>query len=106
MENLAGKELFSKLDMHSGYHNVRIKEEDQWKAVFKTHLGLFHPNVMLFSLTNFPTIFQHLTDRTLKPVKNKYGSDMCHRYMDNYLVATHNDPAVSVIIPTSAEFKP
>jgi hypothetical protein len=57
MEDLAGKELFSKLDICSGYHNVRIKEEDRWKAAFKTHLGLFHPNVMLFGLTNSPTTF-------------------------------------------------
>jgi RNase H-like domain found in reverse transcriptase/Reverse transcriptase (RNA-dependent DNA polymerase)/gag-polyprotein putative aspartyl protease len=92
MEDLAGKELFSKLDVRSGYHNVRIKEEDQWKAAFKTHLGLFHPNVMLFGLTNSPATFQRLTDRTLKPVKDKYGSDVCHGYMDDYLVATHNDP--------------
>jgi RNase H-like domain found in reverse transcriptase/Reverse transcriptase (RNA-dependent DNA polymerase) len=93
MEDLAGKELFSKLDVRSGYHNVRIKEEDWWKAAFKTHLGLFHPNVMLFGLTNSPATFQQLTDRTLKPVKDKYSSNVCHGYMDDYLVATHNDPA-------------
>jgi Reverse transcriptase (RNA-dependent DNA polymerase)/gag-polyprotein putative aspartyl protease len=86
MEDLTGKELFSKLDVRSGYHNVRIREEDRWKAAFKTHLGLFHPNVMLFGLTNSPATFQRLTDRTLKPVKDKYGSDVCHGYMDNYLV--------------------
>jgi Reverse transcriptase (RNA-dependent DNA polymerase) len=93
MEDLAGKELFTKLNVRSGYHNVKIKEEDCWKAAFKMHLGLFHPNVMLFRLTNSPATFQHLTDQTLKPVKDKYGNDVCHGYMDDYLVAMHKDPA-------------
>jgi 2-hydroxy-3-keto-5-methylthiopentenyl-1-phosphate phosphatase len=62
MENLVGKELFTKFDIHSGYHNVRIKPDDCWKAAFKTPFGLYQPNVMLYSLSNSPATFQHLAD--------------------------------------------
>jgi Reverse transcriptase (RNA-dependent DNA polymerase) len=58
LEQLEGKELFMALDICWGYNNIRIKEEDRWKAAFKTQYGLYQPNVMYFGLTNSPTTFQ------------------------------------------------
>ena len=46
------------MDVRWGYNNVRIKEEDQWKAAFITNQGLFEPRVMFFGLTNSPATFQ------------------------------------------------
>jgi hypothetical protein len=43
LEALHGKELFTALDIWWGYNNIQIKEEDQWKAAFKTPEGLFKP---------------------------------------------------------------
>jgi len=57
LTSLSGKTLFSKFDIRWGYHNIRIKEEDQWKAAFKTPRGLFIPRVMTFGLTNAPATF-------------------------------------------------
>ena len=57
LEHLQGKELFTKFDIRWGYENIRIKKEDQWKAAFKTPLGLFQPRVMFFGLTNSPATF-------------------------------------------------
>jgi hypothetical protein len=57
MEELLGKELFIKLDIFLGYHNVHIRKEDYWKVAFKTPFGLYHPNIMLFRLTNSPATF-------------------------------------------------
>lgn len=91
MEELADKKLFMKFDVWSRYHNVQIKEEDRWKAAFKTPFGLYHPNVMLFRLCNSPTTFQRLTNQVLMPVQAWYPG-MVHGYMDNYLIATHNNP--------------
>jgi Reverse transcriptase (RNA-dependent DNA polymerase) len=91
MEELADKKLFTKFDIRSRYHNVWIKEEDRWKATFKTPFGLYHPNVMLFGLCNSPTTFQCLTNCVLAPVQARYPG-VVHRYMDNYLIATHDDP--------------
>jgi Reverse transcriptase (RNA-dependent DNA polymerase) len=90
MENLVGKELFTKFDICSGYHNVRIKPNDRWKAAFKTPFGLYQPNVMWFGLSNSPATFQHLVDRVMKPVYDKYP-DYCFGYMDDFLIATKND---------------
>ncbi|THH03075.1 hypothetical protein EW145_g6547 [Phellinidium pouzarii] len=49
MDKLRGAKYFTKLDLRSGYNNIRIKEGDQYKAAFKTIRGLFEPTVMFFS---------------------------------------------------------
>jgi Reverse transcriptase (RNA-dependent DNA polymerase) len=97
MEELLGKELFTKLDICSGYHNVHIREEDRWKAAFKTRFSLYHPNIMLFRLINTPATFQHLSDKLLKPIKDKFPG-VVHGYMDDYLIATRNDPLFHRIV--------
>ncbi|GLB45128.1 putative retrotransposable element tf2 155 kda protein type 1-like [Lyophyllum shimeji] len=58
INNLRGVRYFTKLDVQWGYNNVRIKEGDEWKAVFRTNRGLFKPLVMFFGLTNSPATFQ------------------------------------------------
>ena len=57
LKHLQGKELFTKFDIRWGYENIHIRKEDQWKAAFKTPLGLFQPTVMFFGLTNSPATF-------------------------------------------------
>lgn len=60
MDKLKGAKYFTKLDVRWGYKNVRIKEGDEWKAVFITNCGLFEPTVMFFGLTNSPATFQNM----------------------------------------------
>ena len=57
LENIGTKKVFTKMDLRWGYNNVRIKEGDEWKAVFMTLEGLFEPTVMFFGLTNSPATF-------------------------------------------------
>ena len=57
LDQLQGKNLFTKFNIRWGYNNIRIKEEDQWKAAFKTPFGLYQPQVMFFALTNSPATF-------------------------------------------------
>lgn len=52
--------IFTKFDVRWGYHNIRIKEGDKWKAAFVTNQGLFEPKVMFFGLTNSTATFQSL----------------------------------------------
>ena len=62
LDKLKGTRYFTKLDLRSGYNNVRIKDGDQWKAAFKTSRGLFEPMVMFFGLCNSPATFQQMMD--------------------------------------------
>ena len=65
LENLQGGELFSKFDLRWGYKNLRIKEEDQPKAAFKTIFRTYIPRVTYFGLTNAPPMFQQVIHQDL-----------------------------------------
>ncbi len=58
IRDLSNAHIYTKLDVHWGYNNVRIREGDEHKAAFKTRYGLFEPTVMYFGLTNLPATFQ------------------------------------------------
>ncbi len=66
IDKLQGAKYFSKLNVWWGYNNVRIKDGDKWKAVFRTNRGLFEPTVMFFGLTNLPATFQWMMNDIFK----------------------------------------
>jgi hypothetical protein len=70
-----------------GYNNIRIKEEDQYKAVFTTPLGQFEPTVMSFGLCNAPGTFVRTMNRVFRPLLAKYPQELLI-YMDDILIAT------------------
>src|SRR6202167_1221843 len=90
LEQLQGKKLFTKFDIRWGYNNIRIREEDQWKAAFKTPFGLFQPRVMFFGLTNSPATFSRAMNRMFRHLIDKYPQEL-FVYMDDILIATGDD---------------
>ena len=99
LENIGTKKVFTKMDLRWGYNNMRIKKEDEWKAVFTTPEGSFEPMVIFFGLTNLPVTFQTMMNKLLRDLIN---IGKVAAFIDNVTVETeteegHDEIVVEVI---------
>ena len=89
------KKVFTKMDLHWRYNNVRIKKGDEWKAAFSMLEGSFEPTVMFFGLTNSLAMFQAMMNDLLRDlvVEEKVAV-----FIDNMMVATEMEEGCDEIV--------
>jgi hypothetical protein len=78
-DQMRGAKVFSKIDLHYGYHQMRIRLSDIPKTAFTTRYGLYEYTVMSFALTNAPAYFMYLMNKVFM------------EYLDKFVVVFIND---------------
>ena len=95
INNMGSKKVFTKMDLRWRFNNVRIKEGDEWKGAFTTHIGSFEPAVMFFGMTNSLATFQAMINEILRDLINK---EKVMAFVDDVLVETETKEGYDEIV--------
>ena len=88
IDNMRSKRVFTKMDLQWGFNNIRIKEGDEWKGAFTTHVGFFELTVMFFGMMNSPATFQAIMNEILRDMINE---GKVAAFVDDVLVGTETE---------------
>jgi len=88
LDGVGKRKVFTKLDLRWRYNNVRIKEGDEWKAVFTAHIGAYKPTVMYFGLINSSATFQAMINDLFRDLINQGDTAT---FIDDILVTTDTE---------------
>jgi len=87
MDKLVGAEVFSKIDLRSGYHQIRVKAEDISKTMFRTRYWHYEYSVMLFGVSNAPGVVMEYINRIFHPFLDRFMVV----YIDDILVYSKSE---------------
>ena len=91
IDDMKDSTIFTKFNVRWGFHNIRIREEDQWKGAFITPFGLFEPTIMFFGFCNGPPTFQSFMNHIFTDM---IAERWLKIYMDDLGIHTQDDLAL------------
>ncbi|RDY13231.1 hypothetical protein CR513_01882, partial [Mucuna pruriens] len=86
LNELHGSNIFSEIDLRSGYHQIRVKERNEWKTTLKTKFWLSEWLMMPFCLTNFPSTLMRLMNHVLNLIAKRCFDSIIIVYFDDILI--------------------
>ena len=95
IDNMGSKQVFTKMDLQWGFNNIRIKERNEWKGAFTTHVGSFELTVVFFGITNSLAIFQAMMNEILRNIINK---EKVAAFVNNMLIGTETEEGCDEIV--------
>jgi len=95
VDSMGNKRVFTKMDLWWDYNNMRIKEGDEWKVAFTTHVGLYELVVMFFGMTDSPATFQGMMNEILRDMINE---GKVAAFVDGVLIGTEMEEGHNKIV--------